>query len=107
VVSRQIAQLSTAGLIDRRPAPEDGRASLLRVSARGEKELARLRTRYLHFMADALGGWSAEKITHLTDLLMAMNQDLREALGPPVRCHAQPNGTANPRTESASPQHAG
>jgi DNA-binding MarR family transcriptional regulator len=32
VVSRQITQLSAAGLVDRRPAPEDGRASLVSVS---------------------------------------------------------------------------
>src|SRR5438067_10466702 len=35
VVSRQIAQLTAAGLVDRRPAPEDGRASLVSVSEQG------------------------------------------------------------------------
>src|SRR4051812_12385539 len=50
VVSRQIAQLSAAGLIDRRPAPEDGRASLISVSERGQEELLTWRGRYLDFM---------------------------------------------------------
>jgi hypothetical protein len=57
-------------------------------------------------MAGALGGWSAEKIAELTDLLMAMNEGLREALGPQVHCHAQPNGMANLGNESASREHA-
>lgn len=32
VISRQIAELTAAGLVDRRPAPEDGRGALLSVS---------------------------------------------------------------------------
>src|SRR6266496_236728 len=57
VVSRQVAQLSAAGLVDRRPAPEDGRASLVSVSEKGQAELARWRVNYLRFMSEALGGW--------------------------------------------------
>jgi len=81
VVSRQIAQLSAAGLVDRRPAPEDGRASLVSVSERGRAELARWRANYLEFTARALAGWDDERVTALTGRLAEMNADLRRALG--------------------------
>ncbi|WP_290059118.1 MarR family winged helix-turn-helix transcriptional regulator [Amycolatopsis solani] len=89
VVSRQIAQLSAAGLIDRRPAPEDGRASLVSVSEKGRAELARWRTNYLEFMEKALGGWDDERVTDLTERLAGMNEDLRRALGS-AACAADP-----------------
>jgi DNA-binding MarR family transcriptional regulator len=88
VISRQIAQLSAAGLINRRPAPEDGRASLVQVSEQGRAELARWRTRYLEFMASALEDWDEDRIARLSGLLSAMNEDLRGALGPVVNCAA-------------------
>lgn len=81
VVSRQITQLSAAGLIDRRPAPEDGRATLVSVSEKGRAELADWRTNYLEFMEQALGGWDDERVTDLTGRLAEMNADLRRALG--------------------------
>ncbi|GAB3140287.1 MarR family winged helix-turn-helix transcriptional regulator [Amycolatopsis sp. NPDC004378] len=81
VVSRQITQLSAAGLVDRRPAPEDGRASLVSVSEKGRAELARWRANYLEFMEKALGGWDDERVTDLTGRLAEMNADLRRALG--------------------------
>jgi DNA-binding MarR family transcriptional regulator len=81
VVSRQITQLSAAGLIDRRPAPEDGRATLVSVSEKGRAELADWRTNYLEFMEQALGGWDDARVTDLTGRLSEMNADLRRALG--------------------------
>ncbi|MGK3200190.1 MarR family winged helix-turn-helix transcriptional regulator [Amycolatopsis sp. MEPSY49] len=81
VVSRQITQLSAAGLVDRRPAPEDGRASLVSVSEKGRAELVRWRANYLEFMEKALGGWDDERVTDLTGRLAEMNADLRRALG--------------------------
>jgi len=84
VISRQVAQLAATGMIDRRPAPEDGRASLIRISERGEQELARWRVHYLDFMSRALGDWDAARTGRLTTLLAAMNDDLRGAL---KTCH--------------------
>ncbi len=80
VVSRQISQLSAAGMVDRRPAPEDGRASIISLSARGREELARRRTGYLAFMERALGAWDDEKVLELTTRLAEMNTDVRAAL---------------------------
>ncbi|MFF0149614.1 DNA-binding MarR family transcriptional regulator [Amycolatopsis sulphurea] len=86
VISRQLAQLQTAGLIDRRPAPEDGRASLISVSAKGEAELARWRARYLEFFQTALGGWDEGRLADLTERLADLNADLRATLGAPDQC---------------------
>ncbi|ANN14397.1 MarR family transcriptional regulator [Amycolatopsis orientalis] len=80
VVSRQLSQLSAAGMIDRRPAPEDGRASIISLSERGRAELDRRRAGYLDFMERALGDWTEEKVVDLTTRLAEMNKDIRAVL---------------------------
>ncbi|HVV09694.1 MarR family winged helix-turn-helix transcriptional regulator [Amycolatopsis sp.] len=85
VVSRQIAQLSAAGLVDRRPAPEDGRAALVSVSEQGMIELKRWRGKYLKFFRSALGDWTNAELTALTSRLSQMNDALRSALQPKDR----------------------
>jgi DNA-binding MarR family transcriptional regulator len=81
VVSRQIAQLTAAGLVDRRPAPEDGRAALVRVSETGHAELKRLREAHLEFFRTALGEWTETEVATLTSAITAMNEALRGRLG--------------------------
>ncbi len=81
VVSRQVAQLSAAGLVDRRPAPEDGRASLVSVSPKGREQLDHWRANFLKFMNEALGDWDDERVADLAGRLAGMNADLRRALG--------------------------
>ena len=80
VVSRQLSQLSAAGMIERRPAPEDGRASIISLSERGHAELDRRRAGYLDFMERALGDWTEEKVVDLTTRLAEMNADIRAVL---------------------------
>ncbi|QFU94516.1 MarR family winged helix-turn-helix transcriptional regulator [Amycolatopsis sp. YIM 10] len=80
VVSRQVAQLTAAGLIERRPAPEDGRAALIRVSERGEQELVRWRRQYTDFLTDALSDWEPGELDALTERLKAANESLRTTL---------------------------
>ena len=82
VVSRQVAQLAAAGLVERRPAPEDGRASLVRISAAGRAQLERWRDQYLEYVGRALTGWTDEEFESLTTRLTLMNQGLRDALAP-------------------------
>lgn len=81
VISRQIAQLVGAGLVDRRPAPEDGRAALVTLSEQGRVELKRWRENYLEFVRAALGDWSEEEVVDLTGRLTAMNEALRKTIG--------------------------
>lgn len=82
VISRQIAQLSAAGLIERRPAPEDGRASLVSVSEAGEVLLKRWRQSHLDFVRNALHDWTDEDVAALTERLRSMNDALRAAVRP-------------------------
>jgi DNA-binding MarR family transcriptional regulator len=96
VISRQIAQLAEADLIERRPAPEDGRASLLNVSERGHQVLADWREQYIEFARRALHEWPAEDINDLTSRLRAVNDDLREVVGPGCRTRPLATATAAP-----------
>lgn len=80
VISRQISQLTEAGLIERRPAPEDGRASLISLSPAGEEELRRWRERHAELMRRALQDWDEEAVSALSAQLRAVNGDLRVAV---------------------------
>lgn len=81
VISRQIAQLVGAGLVERRPAPEDGRAALVRVSEQGEAELKRWREHSLELVRTALSDWTEEDLLALTTRLESMNDAMRRAVG--------------------------
>ncbi|HKS45614.1 MAG TPA: MarR family transcriptional regulator [Amycolatopsis sp.] len=80
VISRQIAELTAAGLVDRRPAPEDGRAALLSVSEQGYVELERMRQANAEFIRSALSNWDEDEVTVLTARLASMNDALRNLL---------------------------
>lgn len=80
VVSRQISQLTAAGLVDRRPAPEDGRAALVRVSEQGHAELKRMHESRLGLVRTALSNWSEADVITLADALGSMNDALRDQL---------------------------
>jgi DNA-binding MarR family transcriptional regulator len=80
VISRRIAQLVAAGLIERRPAPEDGRAALVSLSERGQVELTRWRENRLEFIRTALSDWTDEEITALTTRLASVNDAIRRAV---------------------------
>lgn len=77
VISRQIAQLVAAGLVERRPAPEDGRAALVSLSEQGRVELKRWREHRLEFIRTALSDWTEEEVTALTTRLASMNDSMR------------------------------
>ncbi|GAB3572896.1 MarR family winged helix-turn-helix transcriptional regulator [Amycolatopsis endophytica] len=87
VISRQLGQLVTAGLVERRPAPEDGRASLIRLTEAGRDQLEQWRVMHADFVRRALSDWTDDEVEALTARLTLMNQGLREALGhTPVTC---------------------
>lgn len=85
VISRQLTQLQDAGLVQRRPAPDDGRATLVRVSEQGEWELDRWQQRHCELMMRALEGWDERSVTALAERLGEVNDDLRA-----VVCAEQP-----------------
>lgn len=80
VISRQVAELAAAGLIERRPEPTDGRASLVKVSEEGARQLAHWRQLHLGFLRSALAEWDERELRVLTEHLRAVNEDLRAAV---------------------------
>lgn len=65
VASRQAAALEKAGLIARRPDPEDGRASLVSLTDAGRARVAELRDLHVRAVGEALSGWPVERIERL------------------------------------------
>ncbi|MEV7283046.1 MarR family transcriptional regulator [Streptomyces sp. NPDC093252] len=56
-VTRRASRLEAAGLIRREPDPADGRASLLVLTPKGERAVARLRERLADHIAESLESW--------------------------------------------------
>lgn len=59
-VSRQVSELVQAGLVERRPDPEDGRASVLAATAEGEQMSQRHRLARNETFATMLAHWPAD-----------------------------------------------
>jgi DNA-binding MarR family transcriptional regulator len=78
-VSRQIKQLEDKGIVERTPDPEDGRASLVRLTEPGrETVIAGFRRRFDRIKA-ALEPWSDADRASLQTLLTRLAADLRDA----------------------------
>ncbi|WP_406634320.1 MarR family winged helix-turn-helix transcriptional regulator [Amycolatopsis sp. WGS_07] len=76
-VSRQVAGLVRAGLVERRADPEDGRACPLVVTAAGRRILDAERQRQAAQFGAALAGWSPEARARFADLLGSFVNDLQ------------------------------
>lgn len=94
-VSRQVAALVRAGLVERRADPQDGRASQLAPTAEGLRVLAAERDRRAEYLTRVLGGWPAEDRAVLGDLLERFVSDLQDAVS---------SGDLRPATRHA-PRH--
>ncbi len=78
-VSRQIKQLEDKDIVERTPDPADGRASLVRLTDKGEAQIqAALHRRFLRIKT-ALDPWSEADKNHLTTLLNRLANNLRDA----------------------------
>lgn len=60
--SRHVADLVRDGLVERRPDPDDGRASLLALTPAGDDVLVRMREQRVEAAARALADWTVEEI---------------------------------------------
>lgn len=87
-VTRQVAPLVDAGLVNRTSHPEDGRAVLLELSERGTDRLEQVRSSRRELMALATEGWSDEEQGTFLTLLTRFNTALL-GIHPP-----QPGGPA-------------
>ena len=77
-VSRQVAQLVKAGLVERQSDPEDGRASLLVATERGRETYAAKQEHRQRMFAHVLEGWPADDVDALTALLARFNDSFVE-----------------------------
>ena len=86
VASRQLAVLERLGYVERRPDPQDGRASLLRLTAAGAHALDATRTLRAEWALTALAGWDESEACLLSELLDRLVSDLETAgSGHPAR----------------------
>jgi DNA-binding MarR family transcriptional regulator len=77
-VSRQVAQLVKAGLVERQSDPEDGRASLLVATVRGREAYAAKQEHRQRMFAHVLDDWAADDVDALTALLARFNDSFVE-----------------------------
>lgn len=83
-VSRYVGHLVRAGLVERRPDPEDGRAVRLAATEAGcavEQQVTDRRDAVLHRV---LTGWERHDLRALTDLLRRFNDDMEVLRTAPV-----------------------
>lgn len=72
-VSRIVHQLLELGLIERAPDPQDGRASILSVTAKAEQRLAAIVDQRHAAVGERLADWEADSIVELAAGLARFN----------------------------------
>jgi DNA-binding MarR family transcriptional regulator len=77
-VSRQVAQLVKAGLVERQSDPEDGRASLLVATDRGHAAYAAKTEHRAQMFGHVLAGWTPQDVDTLARLLARFNDSFAE-----------------------------
>lgn len=66
--TRQIQQLEAAGLVVRKPDPNDGRATDIRITAAGRKVARRIKKAKREYMRELLSSWPAKDRHQLATL---------------------------------------
>jgi DNA-binding MarR family transcriptional regulator len=75
-VSRHVAQLDRAGLVERSPDPDDRRAQRIQLTGTGSTQLQSAFARRRELLTRALGGWPDDDISRLDDLLGRFVHDI-------------------------------
>ena len=75
-VSRHVAQLDRAGLVERTPDPDDGRAHRVQLTELGSAQLADGFARRRELLGRALVDWHPDDIAHLDRLLDRFVSDI-------------------------------
>jgi DNA-binding MarR family transcriptional regulator len=94
--SRYVTQLARAGLLERRPDPDDGRAVQLVASTVGEQLAGELAAHRQEVVREMLSGWTDADLGTLLTLVRRLNDSL-EHLRPTHHRQTQP--THNPPNE--------
>ncbi|WP_058041644.1 MarR family winged helix-turn-helix transcriptional regulator [Streptomyces roseifaciens] len=76
-VSRQIAALERLGLVERRPAPEDQRAQVLHLTARGAATLAQVTANRRAAFRERLADWDEADLDRFAGYLLRYNASAR------------------------------
>jgi DNA-binding MarR family transcriptional regulator len=80
VVSRQIAQLQKAGLVERKPSPSDGRVALISPTERGVEMLAGWKRRQAELIRDGFAEWDDQRLAVANGVLRDLVATLRATL---------------------------
>ncbi|MFC0544804.1 MarR family winged helix-turn-helix transcriptional regulator [Kutzneria chonburiensis] len=75
-VSRQVAQLVRAGLLERRADPQDGRACLLAATDKGSQLFDDMRAKRSLHLDQMLASWPLDRRQQLVELFDALNTDI-------------------------------
>ena len=75
-ISRHVAHLVQLGLVERRPDPADGRATVLAATDVGVRLAAELRQRRNATIAAIVADWTADERSQFTALLARFTEDL-------------------------------
>jgi DNA-binding MarR family transcriptional regulator len=75
-VSRQVAQLVRAGLLERRADPQDGRACLLAATEQGRQLFDDMRAKRSVHLDQMLASWPLDRRQQLVELFDALNTDI-------------------------------
>lgn len=99
-LSRQLAELDAKGLVERRPDPVDGRATLIQLSEAGAGQLQAIMQRRAGRMRELLADWNEEEAQQALAVVQRLGAAFREPMAP--RTEAEQHG-AEPRSAD---QHA-
>lgn len=80
-VSRQVSQLVSLGLVERRADPDDGRASLLAATELGQARHQAIHERRDRVFAQLLADWPQDDVRRLGSLLHRLNESFLENRG--------------------------
>lgn len=104
-VSRQVASLEHVGLVERRPDPLDGRASLLLLTSRGRSVSGRLSKARRAMFAEVLAEWPEDDVERFGDLLARFARALAGLNEPSGRtaphCEGRDHRTTSTAKESS------
>ncbi len=73
-LSRVLADLEQAGLVDKQPHPDDGRAIAVALTRAGEKRLARVLAEKGTELTERLARFDDDELVMLTALLHRLNE---------------------------------
>lgn len=101
-VSRHLAQLTAAGLVERDADPRDGRASVLRVTGAGRAQAIDLLTERISAVADLLDTWPTSDRIDFARLLSRFTEAFGQA-GEPAKAPSTTPSTSNTSPTSIRP----